>query len=61
MALTSDQINVLRDSAYAIAQPITEFILKDVARRVAKAGKITDILKMKRIICLQLNAMPSEN
>ena len=42
MALTSDQINVLRDSAYAIAQPITEFILKDVARRVAKAGKITD-------------------
>lgn len=42
MALTSDQINVLRDSAYVLAQPVTEFILEDVARRVAKAGKITD-------------------
>lgn len=39
--LTPDQIAALRDAAYQITDPITEYLLKDIARRIAEAGQLT--------------------
>lgn len=39
--LTSDQIAVLRESAGQIADPIIEYLLRDIARRIAHAGELT--------------------
>ncbi len=39
--LTPDQINALRDAAYQITDPITEYLLQDIARRIAEAGQLT--------------------
>lgn len=39
--LTPDQINVLRDAAAKITDPINEYLLKDIARRIAEAGQLT--------------------
>lgn len=39
--LTPDQINTLRDAAQQITDPITEYLLKDIARRIAEAGQLT--------------------
>lgn len=39
--LTPDQINALGDAAAKITDPITEYLLQDIARRVAEAGQLT--------------------
>lgn len=39
--LTPDQINALRDAARQITDPITEYLLQDIARRIAEAGQLT--------------------
>lgn len=39
--LTPDQIDALRDAAYQITDPITEYLLKEISRRIAKAGQLT--------------------
>ena len=39
--LTAQQIAALRDAAYQITDPITEYLLKDIARRTAEAGQLT--------------------
>ena len=39
--LTPDQIDALRDRATEITEPITEFLLKDIARRISQAGQLT--------------------
>lgn len=39
--LTPDQITALRDAAGQIADPINDFLLDDIARRVAGAGQLT--------------------
>ena len=39
--LTPEQIEGLREAASRLTDPITEYIIKDVVRRVAKAGKMT--------------------
>ena len=39
--LTAQQIAALRDAAYQITDPITEYLLKDIARRIAEAGQLT--------------------
>ena len=39
--LTPEQISALRDWAGHIADPINDFLLEDIARRIAKAGQLT--------------------
>ena len=39
--LTPEQIAALRDWAGHIADPINDFLLEDIARRIAKAGQLT--------------------
>ena len=39
--LTADQIDALRDAAEQIAEPISAFLLQDIARRVSEAGQLT--------------------
>lgn len=39
--LTPDQINALRDISGQIVDPIVEFLIEDIARRVSEAGQLT--------------------
>lgn len=39
--LTAQQIAALRDAAAQITDPINEYLLKDIARRIAEAGQLT--------------------
>lgn len=39
--LTPEQIAALRDAAGQVADPITEYLLADIARRIAEAGQLT--------------------
>ena len=39
--LTPDQISVLQDRAYRITDPINNYLLEDIARRIAEAGQFT--------------------
>ena len=39
--LTPDEINALRDAAYQITGPITEYLIRDIAQRIAEAGQLT--------------------
>lgn len=39
--LTADQIDALRESASQITDPITEYLLRDIVRRIAQAGEMT--------------------
>lgn len=39
--LTPDQFNVLRDKASQLTDPVLEFLLEDIARRVSEAGQLT--------------------
>lgn len=39
--LTPDQIAALRDAAVNIADPINEYLIQDIVRRVAQAGQLT--------------------
>ena len=39
--LTAEQIAALRDKAGQITDPINDFLLEDIARRVSKAGQLT--------------------
>lgn len=39
--LTSDEINVMRDAATELTQPIIAYLLRDIAARIAKAGHLT--------------------
>ena len=39
--LTPDQITALRDMSGQIIDPITEFLIEDIARRVSEAGQLT--------------------
>ena len=39
--LTPDQIAALGDAARKVTDPITEYLLQDIARRVAEAGQLT--------------------
>ena len=39
--LKADEINALRDAATELTQPITDYLIQDLAERVAKAGQFT--------------------
>lgn len=39
--LLADEIAALRDAAVRIADPITDYLLRDIARRIAEAGQLT--------------------
>ena len=39
--ITPDQMTALQDALTKIADPVTDFIVKDVIRRISEAGKIT--------------------
>ena len=39
--LTPDQITALRDMSGQIIDPIVEFLIEDIARRVSEAGQLT--------------------
>lgn len=39
--LTPDQIDVLRDLSGQVVDPIVEFLIEDIARRVSEAGQLT--------------------
>lgn len=39
--LTPEQIAALRDAAGRIADPMTEYLLSDIARRISEAGQLT--------------------
>lgn len=39
--ITPEQIDALRDAAGRIAEPINDFLLQDIARRISEAGQLT--------------------
>ena len=39
--LTSDQIEVLRELSGQVVDPVVDFLVKDIARRVSEAGQLT--------------------
>lgn len=39
--LTSDQIEVLGDQAQQLIQPVIDFLIEDIARRISQAGQLT--------------------
>lgn len=39
--LTADQIEALRDRAAQLTEPVTEFLIADIAQRIAEAGQLT--------------------
>lgn len=39
--LTASQIDVLRDASEQLMQPVTDFLVEDIARRVSEAGQLT--------------------
>jgi len=39
--LTPDQIDALREGVRKITDPITEYLLRDISRRIAQAGELT--------------------
>ena len=39
--LTADQIEALGDKAQQLITPVTEFLIEDIARRIAEAGQFT--------------------
>lgn len=39
--LTAQQIAALRDAAYQITDPISDYLIRDIARRIAEAGQLT--------------------
>lgn len=39
--LTPEQIDALRDHARSIADPLNDYLLEDIARRISKAGQLT--------------------
>ena len=39
--LTPEQIAALRDAASRVSDPINDFLLKDIARRISEAGQLT--------------------
>ena len=39
--LKADEINALRDAATELTQPITDYLIQDLAERVTKAGQFT--------------------
>lgn len=39
--LTPDQIDALRESAGSLTDPITEYLLREIVRRIAQAGEMT--------------------
>jgi len=39
--LTAEQIAALRDKAQQITDPINDFLLEDIARRISEAGQLT--------------------
>lgn len=52
--LTADQIDALRDAAGQIADPIAEYLIRDIARRIAEAGQLTSTAAYEiwRLQCL---------
>lgn len=52
--LTADQIDDLRGSCEQLVRPITEFLLKDIAERIAAAGKITSTAAYKVWVVQQM-------
>lgn len=43
--LKADEINALRDAATELTQPIIEYLIKDIAERISKAGQFTSSAK----------------
>lgn len=39
--LTADQINALGEAAEQITEPVTEYLIQDITRRIAEAGQLT--------------------
>ena len=39
--LTADQIDVLGEKARQLISPVTEFLIEDIAKRIAEAGQLT--------------------
>lgn len=39
--LTPDQIDAIRDRAAQISDPLIEYLLADIARRISNAGQLT--------------------
>ena len=39
--LTAEQIAVLRDYAERLTDPINDYLIRDIAERIAKAGQFT--------------------
>jgi len=39
--LTPEQIDVIKDKAAQLADPLTDYLLEDIARRISEAGQLT--------------------
>lgn len=58
--LTADQIAALRESAGQIADPIIEYLLRDIAQRIARAGGLTSTAQYQVWRAQQLGASQRE-
>lgn len=58
--LTSDQIDALRESAGKITDPVTEYLLRDIASRIAHAGEMTSTAAYQVWRAQQLGASQRE-
>lgn len=58
--LTADQIAALRESAGQIADPIVEYLLRDIAQRIAHAGGLTSTAQYQVWRAQQLGASQRE-
>lgn len=45
--LTADQIDALGEAARKITDPVTEYLLRDIARRIAEAGQLTSTAQLQ--------------
>lgn len=58
--LTSDQIAALRDKATELTDPVLEFLLEDITRRISEAGKLTSTASYQIWHAQQLGMSQSE-
>ena len=58
--LTPEELSLIPDSFDGLFQQLDEYIIKDYARRVAKAGKVTDTAEWMRARAEQIGLSEEE-
>lgn len=58
--LTADQIDAIRTQAGQLTDPITDFLIRDIARRVSQAGQLTSTASYQVWVAQQLGVSQRE-